>query len=321
MYRRIAVALDTGPESRSALRWAVTLARRADCPLDLVRVAVPPAHGHDLYAAAVLSPADAERMERDAEQDLRDIADEAASAGVRATPVVLRGSVPTALTDHLRSSEADLVVMTTHDRGGLDRLLLGSVSGTVMRHAHVPALLLRARERDAGAYTVADAEPDVRHILVPLDGSPFSEQGLAPATTLARLMNARLTLLSVVEPTLATAALAAGIDGAMAAPVASQEAGFQQDDERVVLESAALERTADRVRLLGLPVDTRVVIDARPAHVIVEFASAHAVDLIAMTTHGRGALKRLVMGSVSEAVLRAADVHMLLYRPEHPAPS
>jgi nucleotide-binding universal stress UspA family protein len=321
MYRRIAVALDTGPDSRSALHWAVTIARLADCPLDLVRVAVPPVHGGDLYAATVLSPTDAERLERDAVQDLRDIADEVASAGVRATPVVLRGTIPSALTDHLRSSEADLVVMTTHDRGIVDRLLLGSVSGTVMRHAHVPALLLRARARDAGTFTTTDAEPAVRHILVPLDGSPFSEQILAPATTFARLMNARLTLLSVVEPTFATAALAAGIDGAMAAPIASHEAGFERDEERVVLESAALERTADRIRLLDLPVDTRVIIDARPAHVIVEFASGHAVDLIAMTTHGRGALKRLMAGSVSEAVLRAAHVHMLMYRPEHPAPS
>ena len=319
MYRRIAVALGAGPEGRSTLRWAFAIARRANCPLDLVRVAVPPVHGSDLYAAAVLSPSDAERMEREAEQDLRDIADEAASAGVRATPVVLRGSVPTALTDHLRSSEADLVVMTTHDRGGVDRLLLGSVSGAVMRHAHIPALLLRAREGDAEGYTVADAEPAVQRILVPLDGSPFSEQILAPATTLARLMNSRLTLLSVIEPTLATAALSAGIDAAMAAPAASPAASFESDEERLVLESAALERTAARIRELDLPVDTRVIIDARPAHVIVEFASEHQVELIAMTTHGRGALKRLMMGSVSEAVLRAASAHMLLYRPAHPA--
>ena len=321
MYRRIAVALDAGPEGRSALRWAITIARRANCPLDLVRVAVPAVHGGELYAAAVLSPADAERMERESEQGLRDVADEVASAGVRATPVVLRGKVPSALADHLRSSEADLVVMTTHDRGRLERLLLGSVSGEVMRHAHIPALLLRARDNGAGAYTVADVEPEVQRILVPLDGSPFGEQILAPATTLARVMNASLTLLSVIEPILATAALAAGIDGSMAAPFASRSVNPEEEEERVALESAALERTAARIRLLTLSVDTRVVVDARPAHAIVEYASRHRSDLIAMTTHGRGGLKRLVAGSVSESVLHAADTHMLLYRPEHPAPS
>ena len=319
MYRRIAVALDAGPEGRSALRWAVTIARRANCPLDLMRVAVPAAGGSDLYAE--VDDSDAERMEREAEQGLRDVADEVASAGVRATPVVLRGSVPSALADHLRSSEADLVVMTTHDRGRLERLMLGSVSGAVMRHAHIPALLLRARGSGAGAYTVSDAEPDVRRILVPLDGSPFGEQILAPAATLARVMNAGLTLLSVVEPILATAALAAGIDGGITAPFASTSVSPEGDDERVALESAALERMAARIRLLDLSVDTRVVVDARAAHAIVEYASRHRIDLIAMTTHGRGGLKRLVAGSVSESVLHAADAHMLMYRPEHPAPS
>jgi nucleotide-binding universal stress UspA family protein len=107
----------------------------------------------------------------------------------------------------------------------------------------------------------------------------------------------------------------------MAAPFASRSVNPEEEEERVALESEALERTAARIRLLNLSVDTRVVIDARPAHAIVEYASRHRFDLIAMTTHGRGGLKRLVAGSVSASVLHAADAHMLLYRPEHPAPS
>ena len=322
MYRRIAVALDRGHESRHTLRWAVTIARRANCPLDLVRVAVPPVHGSDLYAAAVLDDEDVERLEREAEQDLRDVADEVSSAGVRATPVVLRGSVPSALADHLRGSEADLIVMTTHDRTRLERLLLGSVSEAVARHAHVPALLVRARKTDTDAHAVIDTEPTIARILVPLDGSPFSAQILPPVATLAQLMAADITLLSVVEPMLASAALATGIDGAPAMPPASlQPVDPENDEEHGELESRALERTADQLRSLGLSVDVHVLIDRRPAHAIVEYASHHDIDLIAMTTHGRGALKRLVAGSVSEAVLHTTAAHMLLYRPEHPAPS
>ena len=322
MYRRIAVALDAGPDSRIALRWAVSIARRANCPLDLVRVAVPAVHGGELYAASLLSDEDVERMELESMQSLRDVADEVSSAGVRATPVVLRGSVPSVLADHLRENEVDLVVMTTHDRGRLERLLLGSVSSAVMRHAHIPALLIRAHESDAGAHTGVDEEPSVQRILVPLDGSPFGDQILAPATTLARLMNARLTLLSIVEPMLANAALATGIDGVPAAPLVARPTDAAGHEEQTALESATLERTAARIRQLHLSVDTQVLIDARPAHAIVDFASRHHIDLIAMTTHGRGALQRFVAGSVSEAVLHtAAAPHMLLYRPQNPAPS
>lgn len=317
MYRRVAVALDTSPESRYALRWALTIARRADCPLDLVRVAVPSVPGSELYAASVLSDADAERLTRQAAQDLRDVADEAASEGVRATPVVLQGEVPAALADHLRESEADLAVMTTHDRGRLERLLLGSVSDTVMRHAHIPVLLVRAPRTDA----VADVEPAVRRILVPFDGSPLAEQMLPPAATFATVMGADLTLLGVVEPMLANAALATGIDGTPSTPLVPGLVGPEGDEERAALESQSLERTAERLRPMGVGVDVHVLVDARPSHAIVAFAALHDVDVIAMTTHGRGALKRLVAGSVTEAVLRASTAHMLLYRPEHPAPS
>jgi nucleotide-binding universal stress UspA family protein len=317
MYRRVAVALDTSPESRYALRWAMTIARRANCPLELVRVAVPDVYGTELYTKAVLSDAEVEQRQREAEQDLRNVADEAASEGVRATPVILEGEVPSTLADHLRDSDVDLAVMTTHDRGRLERLLLGSVSDAVMRHAHIPALLVRVPRTGA----VANREPELRRMLLPFDGSPFAEQILAPAMTLATVMGADLTLLSVVEPILASAALAIGIDGTPSPGPVSRRAEDEADEERASAERQSLERTAERIRSMGIGVEIHALIDARPAHAIVDFAEHHAIDLIAMTTHGRGALKRLVAGSVAEGVLHAATSHMLLYRPEHPAPS
>jgi nucleotide-binding universal stress UspA family protein len=321
MYRRIAVALDTSPESRQALRWAAAIARRANCPLDLIRVAVPAVHGDELYAAAVLSEEEVERLEREALQDLRDRADEVASDGVRATPVVLRGDVPTALTEHLRESGADLAVMTVHDRGRLERLLLGHTSESVVRRAHIPMLLIRAHKTPAAGETVVDVEPSVRRMLVPIDGSPFSEQILAPATTLASVLDAGITLLSVMESMLAHAAAAIGMDDAPAAMHESRPRAVEPGEARTAAEHETLERIADRVRALGIDVDTHVLVDERPAHAIVAFAVRHQIDLIAMTTHGRGALKRIVAGSVTESVLHSSSAHMLLYRPEHPAPS
>jgi nucleotide-binding universal stress UspA family protein len=324
MYRRIAVTLDRGTAGRSALRWAVAIARRANSSLDLVNVAVPAVHGEELYAAAVLHEDDVKRLEGEAERELRAVADEVAAAGVRATPVVLRGEVPSALADHLRTHETDLVVMTTHDHGRIERLLLGSVSESVMRHAHVPVLLVRAHESDSAT----EAEPVIRKILVPLDGSPFSEQILPPVTVLAKLMSADLTLLSVLEPIMASAALSTGIgatSGVDVMPVLglmppSEVASIGEvDDERARLDSQTLERTAERIRTQGLAVRTSVLTDGRPAHAIVEFAKLNDFDLIAMTTHGRGALKRLLIGSLSEAVLHMTPSHMLMYRPEQPA--
>jgi nucleotide-binding universal stress UspA family protein len=112
-----------------------------------------------------------------------------------------------------------------------------------------------------------------------------------------------------------------GTDAAPAAPLDPRLLDPDDGEERALVENEALERTAQRIRSLGIAVEYRILVDARPAHAIVDFASQHQIDLIAMTTHGRGALKRLVAGRVAEAVLHGTAAQVLLYRPEHPASS
>jgi len=167
---------------------------------------------------------------------------------------------------------------------------------------------------------VSRSQPPIRPIAEPVDfhfeEEPFEPNGLV--VTVAGELD--IATIPPVRDAL-NAALATGIDGVPAAPLVSRDMDSEGDEERTALESTTLERTAARIRLLELTVDTRVVIDARPAHAIVDFASRHHIDLIAMTTHGRGALQRLVAGSVAEAVLHTASAHMLLYRPQNPAPS
>lgn len=314
MYRHIAVPLDGTRESHTALHWALTVARLADCSIDLVTVAYPPAYGTELYGAAVTDATDVDRMMLDAGQRLRRIADEMAALGIRVTSTVLKGAVPSTLADHLHNSGCDLVVFTAHDRGRLEYLLLGSVSHSVVRHVHLPVLLVRAGA-DALPLTTTAA---IRHVLVPLDGSTFGAMIVPHAAALAELMGADLTLLGVVEPTLATAALTPGLGSLPDVPAAPPAAAFdaEHDDTQSRLHSEVLEQTAGPLRARRLTVRVDVIVDARPAHAILAYAKQHDVDLIAMTTHGRGALKRLVAGSVSQKVLRSSPTAMLLYRPE-----
>ena len=235
MYRGICVPLDGTTESEYALSPALAIARKSDCPVDLVHVAFPAAYGTELYGAATLNEPAIEALRRDAEQKLRDIADQLESFGVRATVAVLQGKIPETLAEHFQTSRPDLVVMTTHDRSRLEHLLLGSVAESVVRRVHLPILLVRTGQGPPDL----SASASVARILIPLDGSPFGEQVIPHAATLATLMSADVILLTVVQ--------------------------------------------------------------------------------IAMTTHGRGALKRLVAGSVSEEVLRTSPTLMLMYRPEHEA--
>jgi nucleotide-binding universal stress UspA family protein len=315
MYRQIAVPVDATIESLRAVAVAVAIARRAGCPIELMRVAFPPTPGNELYALATLGSDEQEAMRRQADAELRRTAAEVEAAGVPAAVAVLEGDIAHTLAEHLEKRGADLVVMTTHDRGRLEHVLLGSVAESVVRRVHTPVLLVRVTAGDAPAASA----PDIRRILIPLDGSPFGEEIIPHASVVARLMGAEITLLTVARPVVIAAALAAD---AGAPPSIELPSAIPMDDaHRDELESRALEETADKLRRQGLSVHTAVLADGNPARAIVEYARKNNIDLIAMTTHGRGALKRLVAGSVSETVLRTTATLMLMYRPDRHAPA
>ena len=291
MYNRIAVPLDDTSESHQALGLAIRIAQKAGCPIDLVEVGFAATSDTELHALATLDRDRFESRMREVDKRLRHLASSVEALGVSARPVVLEGEVAEGVAAHIRGSGTDLVVMTTHDRGRIELLISGSVSESVVRRIHVPVLLTHG----GGLSSSLSHAPSIEHILLPLDGSSFGEQVIPHVATLATLMGADVTLLAVMQPILAAAAVAA-------------EAG----------ESEALEKASASLRRRNVPVKTKVLSHGNPAHAIVDYAERHHVDLIAMSTHGRGALKRLVAGSVSREVLRSSTIPMLVYRPDHP---
>jgi nucleotide-binding universal stress UspA family protein len=141
-----------------------------------------------------------------------------------------------------------------------------------------------------------------RRILVPLDGSPSAESILPFAETLARSFEAEILLVRVIEPVDAAAALATGdVDEA------ERLRGCQMAARQY------LDACAERLAAAGHAVRARVALGA-PAPEIVAITEAEKADVIAMTTHGRVGMRRLVYGSVAEAVVRAATVPVLILR-------
>ncbi len=79
---------------------------------------------------------------------------------------------------------------------------------------------------------------------------------------------------------------------------------------------AYLDRVAERLRGQGLAVQTRTVLHTHPAYGILEEARERGVDLLALATHGRGGIRRLLLGSVADRVLRGGTTPMLVCRPQ-----
>lgn len=186
-----------------------------------------------------------------------------------------------------------LVTMSTHGRGGLSRLVLGSVAESVVRKAPVPVLLIRG--------SLVWVRGRVGKILVPLDGSGRSEAVLPVVERLAGPFDFTVELLHVVEP-----------PPAAALPEISSRLA-EMLSLRYAEGEAYLEKVAGPLEARGLRVSPTVR-EGPAVEVIQEQARGAAVGLIAMSTHGRSGLGRLLLGSVAERVLRTAEVPVLLWK-------
>lgn len=302
MYRSILVPLDGSAFGEHALALAAGIARRSGARLQLVHVhdreVEPEMPTFTPYRFEGLDAVFADRRTALEEGDYLDQVTarlrEGTSLDLSAT--VLGGKLAGALENFIRGSDGDLLVMTTHGRGALGRLWLGSVADTLVRRAGKPVLLIRAHEGEAIA-----PEPAVDRVLVSLDGSELAEQVLPHACELAALLGASVELFTAVTPAL----MAGGAFGLR--PASSSEA---------VLAAAAeyLERAA-RSLGCGLNASISVVAASDPAVAIMDAVERSNAGLIALATHGRGGLSRLVAGSVAEKVVRGTHVPVLLVRP------
>lgn len=150
------------------------------------------------------------------------------------------------------------------------------------------------------------------HILVPLDGSELAEAALPAALELARKYDSQITLLQVIIPPYLLIPPDVADGTHVNRMMALQKAAHEEAEAYLEAKRALLAERA------GYNVHTRVVEGAPTAYVILDEARDLAVDLIAMSTHGRTGLGRWVLGSIAEKVLRHAEVPVLLLRATEP---
>jgi nucleotide-binding universal stress UspA family protein len=256
-----------------------------------------PLFSDDLAAAQLAAIAEADADLAAAARTLR-------SEGLSVEARVCYGSPAPAIVDEARLGQADLIVMSTHGRGGVGRWIYGSVADGVLRQAETPVLVVPPAADPAWSRT-GDAR-----VLVPLDGSALADEALGPAAALAVALGATLVLVRVVEP------LSYGyLYGQPYLP--TTELDFAETKRTAEDDLAAL---AQRLRAQGHRVATRVEVGP-PVQTLAWIAADEGVAAIAMATHGRGGLARLVMGSVATGLLQRAELPVLLVRPSSVVPA
>jgi nucleotide-binding universal stress UspA family protein len=205
-----------------------------------------------------------------------------------------------ALAEFATEIKADLVVMTTHGRSGLERLWLGSVAMSFLHRAPCPVFLVRP---SGAAAPDADTPLPTGPMLIPLDGTHFAESIVAHATEFAEAVGCSISLFTVAVPN--------------AVPMApfGTEALLADEGALTRQEHDAEERLRALAGELPEGTTTDVSTDMTAARAIIEKADAIGAGMIAMATHGRTGIARLVLGSCADTVLRGASQPMLLYRP------
>ncbi len=204
-------------------------------------------------------------------------------SGVPALTAVVPGLEADGILERAAAVKANLIVMTTHARGNLGRFFLGSMANEMIRHSKVPVLLLHALERAPELVP----EPAPRRVLIPLDGSTLAEEILDPAKDLARLLEVPCCLVRAVGP----------LDGSLPHGEATEYLG----------------KIADRVHEQGLEVEKHLLTGSNAAAAILKEVDSQ--DVIALATHGRGGLGRVLLGSVADEVIRSVRCPVLVYRP------
>jgi nucleotide-binding universal stress UspA family protein len=283
----ILVPLDGSALAEQALPFAERVARVAQSRVILARV-VP------AFSAAETSTEASIALT--AREYLEEIASRLRRAESTVEVVVPKGDAAAQIVGAVAAHGADLIIMSTHGRSGIGRWLYGSVADAVIRLARVPVMLIPS--------DVSGPWPTDRRfqIVVPLDGSLLSEAVLGPAVELATRLDAEVILAEVVTwPPLV-----------YSDPI---ELLPYDPEEQLAEARGYLADVATRLRNTGASVRCLADVGRTPAETIVRLARDEHADLIAMATHGRSGVARVVLGSTTTGTLKHAGIPLLIVRP------
>ncbi len=298
MYKVIMAPTDGTGFDREAIRVATRIAGRTGATLKLVRVESAPM----VFTGPDTAAYDSEAMTREREWELSQLAELAAECRQETrccvTAKLENGPVPDALAGFARENEVDLIVISSHGRGGFARMALGSVTDALIRTTNIPVLVVK----QPASYLHPRVSLGFAEILVPLDGSLLAEEILPHVIELAGQNDASVTLLNVLIP-----------HSYSQKEIEDPHLPWWEGDVDEARDY--LEKKADYVRSFAIPASIEMVIADDVADAITRTSARIRSDLIAIATHGLGGLSRLIHGSVADKVKLTAMNSMLIFHP------
>jgi nucleotide-binding universal stress UspA family protein len=310
MFNKVLVPIDSSEESRTILRWAVSLAKATKSDLTLLSV-VDPEDMAIVEATAMgpvtrkIPPEAVEKLVNKVEADLEAEAEALRPGGTAVDVRVAVGAPAETIVAEAKTAGADLIAMSTRRESALARGILGSVTDRVLHSTSTPLLILQPEDIDDASV----GSGFIRHIIVPLDGSTLSEDAVGPATELARATGAEIVFTEVVQ---------IPVYGMDMGGVGYGAVHYAEELDTKVQEDSAMEYLTgfiENAETAGIKARGKVRV-GNPSIQIVDEASESEGSIIVMATHGAGGLKRWMIGSVTDKAIRSAHRPVLVIPPK-----
>ncbi|WP_135304641.1 universal stress protein [Haloarcula amylovorans] len=285
MYDDILFPTDGSDTAASVLEYVSDVAAAHDATVHVLHVADT---NRDSVSAIQGEVVDA--LEEAGERIVSEVADVVRERGVDVATDVVQGDPARTIVEHADRFDVGLVVMPTHGRPGLERVLLGSVTERVVNTSPVPVLVVNPDEDRAYRYPPRD-------VLVPTDGSAGANRALAEGIDVAAATGATLHVIHVVET------------GSLGPDARSAVRENQLDDRaREIVDSAvetAEETLSDVVGTVGY---------GTPHREIRTYVDTEGIDLLTLGTQGQTDFSWYALGGVSSKLVRASPIPVMTTR-------
>lgn len=304
MSTKILVPLDGSILAEGVLPYVKQMIGALGAQTTLLQVIEPTPEQIKLFSRGEGPLSIPEPVRNNAEQYLRRVASYLDGLGAAIQIKVVQGLPAVEIIGEGENDPTTIIAMSTHGRSGLARWLIGSVAGKVLQYSSNSVLLVRPKPHSP------IAEPKLRTVVVPLDGSPAAEQILPHVVELAEALSLSVVLVRVTWSVADYYKWDGGIMGT-AGP------DYPQIAEQVDADATNyLEAVSSRLQTEGVEKVSECLAHGDPAGAIINLVQETQDSFVAMTTRGRTGLARMVLGSVADRVVRHCGEPVFLVRPQ-----
>ncbi len=293
-YKNLLVPLDGSDIGEKALPYAKTIAKLKKSNVILFAVSLK------IFA---------DRRDRLFKSYLDVKAKELNSEGIKTSAATSYGDVAEEILRYANNNKIDLIVMATHGYSGAKKWMFGSIAQKVLYGTAIPVLLIKSKSLETSG--------EFKKILVPIDGSPFSESTFPYVEELTKKTKREILFIHICEPPVVPSYGSKPINPSW------KKHRDEMWEETAKLSTVYLDKITATFKSKGLKVSSKVVKaqTGEVAQTIARISKEENIDLMVLATQGRAGIKRWVYGSVANKVVEEFPGPLLLIRPPASIPT